>query len=236
MILLRTSWLYSKLRCFNKNIYAKSLMLSEWQQFEQRILRLAWLILMIAAGYVLRQGWMVFSAAPVSSTLADNAIIQKRSFNQMQSPNVQPPSSADETSTLTLPSLFHLTPNASPSAISVNSNDPAQSLSSVNSQTSPSARWLMQVQRVPILSPSTLTLFEDARLFLQQGQFEQAQFIYAQALQQDPHQLQALVGMLYISQMRADNEQYEHFLQRVQQLIPGVEANARLFAQLLEGE
>lgn len=235
MILLPTGRLYSKRHCC-KNVYAKSLMLSEWQQVEHRMLCLVWLILMITAGYVFQQGWMVFSAPTVVSALNDNAIIQQPFSKQMRLLGAQPSSGAEEKSAYTLPSLFHLTPEAEHSASHVNTSNPAKSLPSVNSQTTPPARWVMQIQRAPLLSPSTSTLFEEARRCLRQGQLEQAQFIYTQALQQDPHQLQALVGMLYISQMRADNEQYAHYLQRVQQLIPGSEANNALFAQVLEDE
>lgn len=236
MKLLRTGRLDSKRRCFNQNVYAKSLMLTEWQQFEHRILCLVWLTLMITAGYVFQQGWMVFSTPTFFSALTDNAIIQRPLFNQMRLSGAQPSSGAEETSAFTLPSLFHLTPKAEPSARPVNANDLAQSLPSVNSQTIAPARWVMQIQRAPILSPSTTSLFEEAALYLRQGKMEQAQCIYTQVLQQDPHQLQALVGMLYISQMRADNEQYTHYVQRVQQLIPGIEANPALFAQVLENE
>lgn len=235
MMLLRIGRLYSKRSC-GKNIYAKSLMLTEVQQFEHRILCLVWLILMITAGYVFQQGWMVFLAPTVVSALTDNTIIQRPLPNQMRFSGAQPSSGAEETSAFTLPSLFHLALKAEPSASPVNANDLAQSLPSAKSQTTPPARWVMQIQRAPILSPSTSTLFEEARLYLRQGTIEQAQCIYTQVLQQDPHQLQALVGMLYISQMRADNEQYAHYLQRVQQLIPDIEANPALFAQVLEDE
>lgn len=236
MMLLRTGRLDSKRRCFNQNVYAKSLMLTEWQQFEHRILCLVWLTLIVTAGYVFQQGWMVFSAPTVVSVLTDNAIIQRPLSKQMRLLGAQPSSGAEETSAFTLPSLFHLTPKAESFARPVNTSNPAKSLPSVNSQTTPPARWVMQIQRAPILSPSTSTLFEEARLYLQQGKMEQAQCIYTQVLQQDPHQLQALVGMLYISQMRAESEQYAHYVKRVQQLIPGIEASPALFAQVLEGE
>lgn len=219
----------------NKNAYAKSLMITDWQQLERRIMGLLWLMLIIATCCVARQGWFSFFNAAVPDKHAAPRWVDAKPFVTPVEPS---PIGEQESALLEGPSVFalHAPANAEqPSVATPSQSEPAQSPSPSPRQNTP-PRWVMQVQRGPLPSLSSISLLAQARTSLQQEKLQSAQPLYAQLLAQDPHQLEALVGMLYISQRLGDQAQYEHYWLRVRQLMPGVEANIALFAQLLEQE
>lgn len=219
----------------NKNAYAKSLMITDWQQLERRIMGLLWLMLIIASCCVVRQGWDIFSAASALDNHAAPRWVDAKPFVTPVKPS---PIGEQKSRLQEEPSVFALHAPAKaeqPSVATPSQSEPAQSPSPSLRQNNP-PRWVMQVQRGPLPTLSSISLLAQARTALQQEKLQSAQPLYAQLLAQDPHQLEALVGMLYISQQLGDQAQYEHYWLRVRQLMPGIEANAALFAQLLEQE
>ncbi|MDF0379358.1 hypothetical protein [Methylophilus sp. YYY-1] len=219
----------------NKNAYAKSLMITDWQQLERRIMGLLWLMLIITTCCVARQGWFTFFNAPVPDNHAAPRWVDAKPFVTPVEPS---PIGEQKYRLQEEPSVFALHAPAKaeqPSVATPSQSESAQSPSPSPRQNIP-PRWVMQVQRGPLPTLSSISLLAQARTALQQEKLQSAQPLYAQLLAQDPHQLEALVGMLYISQRLGDQAQYEQYSLCVRQLMPGIEANAALFAQLLEQE
>jgi tetratricopeptide (TPR) repeat protein len=87
--------------------------------------------------------------------------------------------------------------------------------------------WQLEVKR---LSEANMAYqLADARDQLQAGRFELARQSFEQVLEQDPHQVVALAGMLVVISQRGDISQRENYLRRLRREIPDFMPDDDLF-------
>jgi hypothetical protein len=92
----------------------------------------------------------------------------------------------------------------------------------------------VQVQATPSLATGVRTQLNLATEQLRSGQLFIARQSFEQVLQQDPHQVVALAGMLVITSQQGDIQQREDYLSRMRQEIPDYIPDDDLFLMLLE--
>ncbi|WP_051412883.1 lipopolysaccharide assembly protein LapB [Methylophilus sp. 5] len=93
---------------------------------------------------------------------------------------------------------------------------------------------VLQVQASPQLVASVKSQITMATQQLLSGQLALASQSFEQILQQDPHQVVALAGMLVVTSQRGDIQQREAYLSRIRQEIPDYEPDDDLFLMQLE--
>lgn len=134
-----------------------------------------------------------------------------------------------------LPSLFRFKPvdAHSPAAVSL----PALEAQMVHPTAKPAAQPLhlaLHTQTLPQLHASLKPALNIAVQQLLSGQLAQASDSFERVLQQDPHQVIALAGMLVVTSQRGEIQQREDYLSRIRSEIPDYAPDDDLFLMQLE--
>jgi hypothetical protein len=92
-------------------------------------------------------------------------------------------------------------------------------------------RMQLQIQQAVISEAEILNSLAYANQSIQSGQLESAKEVLQEILRQDPHQVEALEGMLMISRKVADPSREEEYLERIRQEIPEYERTSFISVQ-----
>lgn len=94
--------------------------------------------------------------------------------------------------------------------------------------------FTLRIQAVPLQQEAVKSRLNMATQQLLSGQLLAARASFEQVLQQDPHQVVALAGMLVVTSQQGEIEQREAYLNRIRQEIPGYVPEDDLFLMQLE--
>jgi len=95
-------------------------------------------------------------------------------------------------------------------------------------------RLTLQIQAMPKLQASLKSQLNTAVQQLLSGQLVLAGASFEEVLQQDPHQVIALAGMLVVTSQRGEIQQREDYLSRIRQEVPDYTPEDDLFLMQLE--
>lgn len=134
-----------------------------------------------------------------------------------------------------LPSLFRFKPVGVHSPKDVSLHAPEAQM--VQPTAKPAAQPLhlaLHIQTLPQLHASLKPALNIAVQQLLSGQLAQASDSFERVLQQDPHQVIALAGMLVVTSQRGEIQQREDYLSRIRSEIPDYAPDDDLFLMQLE--
>ncbi|WP_053092871.1 lipopolysaccharide assembly protein LapB [Methylophilus sp. TWE2] len=114
-------------------------------------------------------------------------------------------------------SLFRFKPAETKALPSVNRQPEIAASTKVTQQANPRV-WQLEVTRLH--ETNIAQQLANAKYQLQSGYFDLARQSFEQILQQDPHHVVALVGMLVVIDQQGDLTQREDYLRRIRQEIP----------------
>jgi len=228
-LLPMASWL--RLPRSTLRAYRRALIQTDLKRVEFGLSCLLWACVVMISGLVWQQGDNLFDQGGSS--------IVRRPPHQLRQAGrtLHPKDIGSAKSVVTsqpLPSLFHFKQVAvrQPEPLS----PPAHEVLTPPAEKKPSypPRLTLQVQVVPQLGASVRAQLNVATEQLLSGQLLLARQSFEQVLQQDPHQVVALAGMLVITSQHGDIQQREDYLGRMRQEIPDYAPDDDLFLMRLE--
>ncbi len=134
-----------------------------------------------------------------------------------------------------LPSLFRFKPVGAHSSKDVSLHAPeAQMVQPAAKPATQPLHLALHIQTLPQLHASLKPALNIAVQQLLSGQLAQASDSFERVLQQDPHQVIALAGMLVVTSQRGEIQQREDYLSRLRSEIPDYAPDDDLFLMQLE--
>lgn len=211
--------------------YRRALIQTDLKRIESGLSCLLWACVALMSGLVWQQSDHLFD--PSGSNFVRRPPPQLRQAERKLHPK-EIQASEPMLNTQALPSLFHL--EHVTVAQTTAKRAPAPEMQTPPAKKVPSYPSLLalQVQVTPSLATGVRTQLNVATEQLLSGQLLIARQSFEQVLQQDPHQVVALAGMLVITSQQGDIQQREDYLSRMRQEIPDYVPDDDLFLMLLE--
>lgn len=135
-----------------------------------------------------------------------------------------------------LPSLFRFKPVDAhpPAAVSLPAPETPMMVQPIAKPAAQPLHLALHIQTLPQLHASLKPALNIAVQQLLSGQLAQASDSFERVLQQDPHQVIALAGMLVVTSQRGEIQQREDYLSRIRSEIPDYVPDDDLFLMQLE--
>jgi len=209
--------------------YRRTLIQTEMKRVEVGLSRLLWGCVVLMSGLVWQQGYPLLAKGEDDMLRALPHRLSKPvdafyPINVLALENV--------VTSNKLPSLFNFeqTEGHPPATF----NHPVAAVPpAAEKRSSTPPNFVLQVQAPPQLAASVNAQITAATQQLLSGQLALARQSFEQVLQQDPHQVVALAGMLVVTSQRGDIQQREDYLSRIRQEIPDYEPDDDLFLMQL---
>lgn len=207
--------------------YRKALIHSDLKRIELGLSYLLWACVVLMSSLVWPAGYHFWFGG-------DDGVAAKRSAGLSQSVSGFNPPQVPVLTKIALsnqlPSLFRFKPVGvhSPKDVSLHAVQPIAK---------PAAQPLhlaLHIQTLPQLHASLKPALNIAVQQLLSGQLAQASDSFERVLQQDPHQVIALAGMLVVTSQRGEIQQREDYLSRIRSEIPDYAPDDDLFLMQLE--
>lgn len=211
--------------------YRRALIQTDLKRVEFGLSCLLWACVALISGLVWKQSDHLFDLG--GSSIVRRPPQQLRQTERQLLPK-EIEASAPMVNRQALPSLFHF--EHVTAAQTTAKRVPAPEMLTPPAEKVPSypSHLTVQVQATPSLATGVRTQLNLATEQLRSGQLLIARQSFEQVLQQDPHQVVALAGMLVITSQQGDIQQREDYLSRMRQEIPDYVPDDDLFLMLLE--
>ncbi|WP_235272953.1 hypothetical protein [Methylophilus sp. Q8] len=213
--------------------YRRALIITDLKRVEIGLSYLLWGCVVLISGLVWQEGYHILSGG-------ENGIIRQLPAGLSQPVDafypIHAPALGNLATSNKLPSLFTFKPTK-PSPVTALSYPAAEAPVEGYATAKPAPKPLrltLQIQAMPKLQASLKSQLNTAVQQLLSGQLVLAGASFEEVLQQDPHQVIALAGMLVVTSQRGEIQQREDYLSRIRQEIPDYTPEDDLFLMQLE--
>jgi hypothetical protein len=216
-----------------QRIYRSALIITDLKRVEIGLSYLLWGCVVLISGLVWQEGYHLLTGGEngMDRQLPDGLSKPVDAFYPIHVPAL-----GDMATVNKLPSLFNFKSMKSspPPALSHPAVEVPVATHATERPSATPLRLALQVQAMPQLQASLKSQLNIATQQLLFGQLVQARTSFEQVLQQDPHQVIALAGMLVVTSQRGEIQQREVYLSRLRQEIPDYTPEDDLFLMQLE--
>lgn len=187
------------------------------KRFEIKLLVLLWSGITLLSGVVGQQVYKLYAEDEQHFELSKSS----QKLSMAVSP-AKPMNTMPTTQTNMVQSIFHVIKAETPAVPVVDSKQQETQHSNANTQQvdTRSSLWQLSVQHPAVNELSLADQLASAKSQLQAGHFERARQTFERILMQDPHQVEALAGMLMVISQRGDANQRDDYLRRLREEIP----------------
>jgi hypothetical protein len=216
-----------------RQVYRHALIVTDLRRVEIGLSYLLWGCVALLSGLVWQEGYQMWAGG-------ENGIVRQLPAGLNKPVDafypIHAPALAKVASSNPLPSLFNFKPLAvySPTVLSHLVPEAPVAMSATEQPSPKPLRLALHIQTATPLQASLKSQLNIAAQQLLAGQLALARESFEQVLQQDPHQVIALAGMLVVTSQRGEIQQREDYLSRIRQEIPEYAPEDDLFLMQLE--